>query len=93
MLALLYPFDWPHVFVPVLPTSMCDVLAMPMPFVIGILSSTYGELLQSQNFSFAEVSSKVLSCKKFAILAKLAFMCLLFCKSLLENSPALLFNA
>lgn len=46
ILALLYPFEWQHVFIPVLPSCMTDVLDSPTPYIIGIMSSTYAKLLQ-----------------------------------------------
>lgn len=37
--ALIAPFDWMHILIPILPTSLLDVLAAPPPFLIGILTS------------------------------------------------------
>lgn len=37
--ALLYPFSWQWVYVPVLPETLISFACAPMPFVIGILSS------------------------------------------------------
>lgn len=36
LLALLYPFEWPHVYVPMLPRALLDFLNAPLPFVLGI---------------------------------------------------------
>ncbi|KAL6046377.1 Rab guanyl-nucleotide exchange factor [Balamuthia mandrillaris] len=44
--ALLYPFTWQHIFIPVLPPSMLDYCGAPMPFVIGILRSSMQQLMQ-----------------------------------------------
>ncbi|KAL6074727.1 DENN MADD domain containing 1A [Balamuthia mandrillaris] len=38
--ALLYPFSWQHVFIPVLPQSLLDYCSAPMPFLLGILDSS-----------------------------------------------------
>ncbi|KAL1510989.1 hypothetical protein AB1Y20_005814 [Prymnesium parvum] len=38
MLALLYPFQWQHIFIPVLPTSKLSYACAPMPFVLGVLA-------------------------------------------------------
>jgi len=35
--ALLYPFEWQHVFIPILPPSMLDIVCAPMPFILGVL--------------------------------------------------------
>ncbi|XP_061107686.1 DENN domain-containing protein 5B-like isoform X2 [Conger conger] len=39
--ALLFPFQWQHVYVPILPASLCHFLDAPVPFIMG-LSSTEG---------------------------------------------------
>lgn len=46
VMALLQPFTWQHVFIPVLPTAMIDYVAAPMPFVVGVLEAHRGLLLQ-----------------------------------------------
>mmetsp|Transcript_41226 Transcript_41226/g.101719 ORF Transcript_41226/g.101719 Transcript_41226/m.101719 type:complete len:603 (+) Transcript_41226:43-1851(+) len=45
-MALLQPFTWQHVFIPVLPTSMIDYVCAPMPFVVGVLEAHRHLLLQ-----------------------------------------------
>lgn len=39
--SLLYPFTWPHTFIPVLPDipELSEILQAPLPFVIGVLKS------------------------------------------------------
>eukprot|EP00808_Paulinella_micropora_P020092 g73885.t1 len=34
--AMLYPFDWQHVFVPLLPASLLSYAGAPVPFLLGI---------------------------------------------------------
>ena len=34
--ALLFPFSWQHVYIPILPARLLDVLQAPVPFLIGI---------------------------------------------------------
>ena len=36
LLALLYPFYWSHVYIPLLPKALIDFLHAPMPFIIGM---------------------------------------------------------
>lgn len=36
--ALIYPFVWQHVFIPVLPVRMIPFVCAPVPFVVGLLS-------------------------------------------------------
>ncbi len=45
-MALLYPFTWQHVFIPVLPASLIDMCCAPMPFVVGVLSSYLPEVMK-----------------------------------------------
>ncbi|XP_065844490.1 DENN domain-containing protein 5A-like [Oscarella lobularis] len=35
--ALMFPFTWQHVYVPILPKSLYDILDAPVPFVMGYL--------------------------------------------------------
>jgi hypothetical protein len=37
LLALMYPFKWQHVYIPLLPEPLLDFLSAPMPFLIGTL--------------------------------------------------------
>jgi DENN domain-containing protein 1 len=34
--AVLYPMNWQHIFIPVLPMALIDYLLAPMPFLIGV---------------------------------------------------------
>eukprot|EP00494_Astrolonche_serrata_P026159 UN26420 len=38
-MTLIQPFVWEHIFIPILPFSLLNYIAAPMPFVIGIKSS------------------------------------------------------
>ena len=48
LLALLYPFAWPHTFVAALPFALLDVLHAPTPFVVGILSPNLPHVLSME---------------------------------------------
>ncbi|XP_067414851.1 DENN domain-containing protein 2C isoform X2 [Emydura macquarii macquarii] len=52
VVATLYPFTWQHTYIPVLPSSMIDIVCSPTPFLIGILSCS---LLQLQDLPIEEV--------------------------------------
>lgn len=39
--SLLYPFEWQHVFVPVLPACLTEFVGSPTPFIMGIHKSYY----------------------------------------------------
>jgi hypothetical protein len=38
---MIYPFQWPHVYIPVLPRGLLQVLQAPMPFIIGMSSDLF----------------------------------------------------
>ncbi|XP_060531604.1 DENN domain-containing protein 5B [Cylas formicarius] len=40
MTALLFPFNWPHVYVPVLPAALHHFLDAPVPFLMGLNASS-----------------------------------------------------
>ncbi|CAL1547490.1 unnamed protein product, partial [Lymnaea stagnalis] len=44
--ALLYPFQWQHVYIPLLPSEMLDVVCAPMPYVLGVLSAFLPQVLK-----------------------------------------------
>eukprot|EP00076_Gallus_gallus_P003495 NP_001244225.1 DENN domain-containing protein 2C [Gallus gallus] len=60
--AILYPFTWQHTYIPVLPTSMIDIVCSPTPFLIGILSCS---LPQLQDLPLEEVLIVDLCADKF----------------------------
>jgi len=39
MVALLYPFEWQHTYITVLPSMLLDVVDAPTPYIVGVLSS------------------------------------------------------
>ena len=40
--ALLFPFSWQHVYIPILPGRLLDILQAPVPFLIGIDETILG---------------------------------------------------
>lgn len=34
--ALLYPFNWAHTYIPVVPESLLDTVCCPTPFMVGV---------------------------------------------------------
>eukprot|EP01048_Picozoa_sp_COSAG05_P015935 COSAG05_NODE_1984_length_3746_cov_3.101430_2_plen_716_part_00 len=44
LLALIEPFTWQHIFVPIMPQSMLDYITAPMPYVIGVHDSLLEEV-------------------------------------------------
>ncbi|XP_055592206.1 DENN domain-containing protein 1C isoform X3 [Uranotaenia lowii] len=46
--AFLYPMVWQHIFIPVLPSKMRDILGAPMPFLIGVPEPVYASLRREE---------------------------------------------
>lgn len=44
---LLYPMNWQHIFISVLPSDLLAYLQAPMPFLIGLPEATFKKLKQS----------------------------------------------
>jgi myotubularin-related protein 5/13 len=42
--ALMYPLRYTHTYVPILPTSILEILSTPTPFIMGIHSSMQNEI-------------------------------------------------
>ena len=55
-ITLLYPFSWPHTYIPILPTLMLDVIQAPTPYIIGILRSCEPYLSNNDDFLSQENS-------------------------------------
>ncbi|XP_035829118.1 DENN domain-containing protein 2B isoform X2 [Aplysia californica] len=46
--ALMYPFQWQHVYIPLLPQEMLDVVCAPMPYILGVLSAFLPSVLKME---------------------------------------------
>src|ERR1700733_12626882 len=49
-ISLLYPFSWPHTYIPILPALMLDIIQAPTPYIIGILRSCEHYLSGNDDF-------------------------------------------
>lgn len=45
---MLYPMNWQHIFIPVLPADLLAYLQAPMPFLIGVPEPTFKRLKQDE---------------------------------------------
>jgi DENN domain-containing protein 5 len=45
--ALIFPFRWQHVYVPILPASMLHFLDAPVPFIMGLQADDSKALLDN----------------------------------------------
>ena len=43
--SLVFPFEWPHVYVPILPASLIHFLDAPIPFIMGLQHCADSSLL------------------------------------------------
>ncbi|RNA39384.1 suppression of tumorigenicity 5 -like [Brachionus plicatilis] len=48
---LLYPFNWPHTYIPVLPSFLIEMTEAPTPYIIGLMRSCKNELIRYKNCS------------------------------------------
>lgn len=44
--ALMYPFRYTHVYIPLLPAALVEVLSTPTPFIMGVHSSLKHEVTE-----------------------------------------------
>lgn len=44
--ALIYPFAWHHIYLPLLPMTLKDYLTAPMPFLVGLPAQMLPSLKQ-----------------------------------------------
>ena len=43
LMSFIFPFNWKHTLIPILPEEMIDVLDAPLPFLIGVEASVLNE--------------------------------------------------
>lgn len=55
--ALMYPFRYTHVFIPLLPTPLVEVLSTPTPFIMGVHSSLQSEITDLLDVIVADVDA------------------------------------
>lgn len=58
-ICLLYPFAWPHTYIPILPATTLDILQAPTPYMIGILRSCESYLTEHSD-SFNDENSDLI---------------------------------
>ena len=49
--SLIYPMDWQHIYIPILPRHLADYLAAPMPFLIGVPAPIMAESVKQHELS------------------------------------------
>ena len=58
--SLLFPFSWPHVFVPILPTSQRGFLDAPVPYIMGLRVDPNS--IEAKYLNLPNVVSKAFDC-------------------------------
>ncbi len=59
---LMYPFSWPHVYVPILPPNMENFLDAPVPYIMGLLRRTHDiELAKRGSVCILDIDNMELS--------------------------------
>lgn len=46
--ALLFPLQWHHTYIPLLPRRMIDICSAPVPFIVGMQAATWRHVRQSE---------------------------------------------
>lgn len=65
--ALMFPFRYAHVFIPLLPAGLAEVLATPTPFLIGVHSSLKEEVSELVSKPIPAVDYLVLVCVRLSL--------------------------
>ncbi|XP_042205463.1 myotubularin-related protein 13-like isoform X3 [Homarus americanus] len=53
--ALLYPFKYSHVYIPILPASLVEVLSTPTPFIMGVHSALQHDIAELMDVIVADL--------------------------------------
>ena len=51
-MSLIFPFEWPHVYVPVLPLNMLLFFEAPLPFIFGVFPEALKMVDITEGFFF-----------------------------------------
>lgn len=58
--ALMYPFRYTHVYIPLLPAALVEVLSTPTPFIMGVHSSLKSEVAELVSSNVCRKTSHLL---------------------------------
>lgn len=59
--SLLFPFEWPHVYAPILPTALHHFLEAPVPFVMGLHSENLDTNVQQKvGLCYVDIDNKTI---------------------------------
>lgn len=57
LIALMYPFKYSHIYIPILPAALIEVLSTPTPFIIGVHSSLKKEISDLLDVIIVDIES------------------------------------
>lgn len=78
--ALMYPFRYTHVYIPLLPAALVEVLSTPTPFIMGVHSSLKAEVAELVSAVTTIVILLVLSQQRDTVgLVLLQYTCSILC--------------
>lgn len=58
--SLLFPFEWPHVYAPILPTALHHFLDAPVPFVMGLHAENLEASCQKVGLCYVDIDNKTI---------------------------------
>lgn len=59
--SLLFPFEWPHVYAPILPTALHHFLDAPVPFVMGLHSENVDINTHKVGLCYVDIDGKAVN--------------------------------
>ena len=71
----MFPFRYTHVYIPILPASLVEVLSTPTPFIMGVHSSLRGEVAELMDVIVADLDGGIIT---IAIFLSLHFFLLYY---------------
>ncbi|KAG5685101.1 hypothetical protein PVAND_014301 [Polypedilum vanderplanki] len=58
---LLFPFEWPHVYAPILPTALHHFLEAPVPYIYGLHSENFDTNTQKVGLCYVDIDNRTLN--------------------------------
>ena len=61
IIKLIFPFEWHHIFIPILPFELLDFLEAPTPFIVGVHSKLKEKVLEYPGIVIVDLDNKTIS--------------------------------
>lgn len=59
--ALLYPFEWHSVYIPVLPMLLCNAIQAPFPFLVGMHRTFFDEIRVNEDVTLVDLDRNIIT--------------------------------